>query len=194
MVYIPKLNYEAFTPTPTTNDNIWILCYTINTLRAILSSKVHIAKHTKRIAYFLVISKKRKADLFKSGTLPSAPIFHLTTNTDSARGTYHTPERKVLYKPTVKLAMLMWAIFFFSLSLFLFSHSPWNMFKNKHYSENYYYFKIIYNFYYILINYILEKCAITLILKLACMKKKAIAHTNCLQVFHTYLLPIFCIH
>lgn len=116
MVYIPKPNYEAFTPTPTTNDNIWILCYTINTLRAILSSKVHIAKRTKRIGYFLVIikkKKKRKADLFKWGTLPSAPIFHLPTNADTARGTYHTPETKVLYKPTVKLAMLMWAIFVF---------------------------------------------------------------------------------
>lgn len=36
--------------------------------------------------------------------------------------------------------------FFFSMPLFLLSHSPYNVQNNKHYSENYYYFKIIYNY------------------------------------------------
>lgn len=105
MVDIPKPNYKVFAPTPTTNDIIWMLCYTINMLRAILSNKVHIGKHTKRIPYFLVIIKKKKADPFKWEKPPSAPIFHLPTNTDIARGAYHTLERKALYKPTVNLAM-----------------------------------------------------------------------------------------
>lgn len=67
-----------------------------------------------------------KADLFKWETLPSAPIFHLPANTDTACGTYHTPERKVLYKPTVKLAMLMWAMF-----LGFFYYAPFSAFSQS---------------------------------------------------------------
>lgn len=103
MVDIPKPSYEALTPTPTAND-IWMLYYTINMLRAILGNEVHIAKHSKRIPCFLVIIKRKQADPLKWETPLSAPIFHLPTNADIAHGVYHTLERKALYKPTVNLS------------------------------------------------------------------------------------------